>query len=161
MHLKRQYFTVNVFFGSEIYISGHFMGLVSKNTEAYRVEVSQIISAEQGCFTDLSFLSTDSEDMKNISADQLFQSWSALIFSESALIFSESALFQRKWALNQRWFLALKIFVFSAVPSWISAVQRFSGNEQLWMTAETFPTQSWSALIVSETSTRAVVKHED
>ena len=32
----------------------------------------------------------------------------------------------------QRWFLALKFFVFSAVQSWIRAVQRNSGNEQRW-----------------------------
>ena len=50
-------------------------------------------------------------------------------------------------ALFQRWFLALKISVFSAV-------QRFSGNEQRWNRPESILNQSWSALNVSETSTR-------
>ena len=75
-------------------------------------------------------------------------------------------------ALFQHWFLALKIFVFSSdseqfqvcfsavhylkisVQSWISAVQRFSGNEQRWNRPEIVLNQSWSALNVSETSTR-------
>ena len=57
-------------------------------------------------------------------------------------------------ALFQRWFLALKISVFSAVQSWISAVQRFSGNEQRWNRPESILNQSWSALNVSETWTR-------
>ena len=58
-------------------------------------------------------------------------------------------LFQRKSALFQGWILALKIFVFSAV-------QRFSGNEQRWNRPEIVLNQSWSALNVSETSTRVV-----
>ena len=55
---------------------------------------------------------------------------------------------------NQRWFLALKISVLSAVQSWIRAVQRFSGNKQHWNRPESILNQSWSALNVSETSTR-------
>ena len=66
-----------------------------------------------------------------------------------------SALFQRKSALKQRWFIALKFFVFSAVQSWISAVHRFSGSEHRWNRPEIILNQSWSALKVSETSTRA------
>ena len=54
-----------------------------------RVEVPEVISAEQRCFIVLTFFSADSENMKNISADQLFQSWSALIFSEPALFRTE------------------------------------------------------------------------
>ena len=46
------------------------------------------------------------------------------------------------------------IWVFSAVESWIRAVQRFSGNEQRWIRTETFLNQSWTALICSGTSTR-------
>ena len=60
-------------------------------------------------------------------------------------------------ALFQRWFWALKIFVFSAVQSWFSAVQRFSGNEQRWNRPEIILNQSWSALNVSETSTRDII----
>ena len=59
-----------------------------------------------------------------------------------------------KTGLFHRWFLALKFFVFSAVQSWISAVQRFSGNEQRWNRPEIILNQSWSSLNVSETSTR-------
>ena len=36
-----------------------------------RVEVAEVISAEQRCFIVLTFLSADSENMKNISADLL------------------------------------------------------------------------------------------
>ena len=36
-----------------------------------RVEVPEIISAEQRCFIDLTLFSADSENMKNISANQL------------------------------------------------------------------------------------------
>ena len=70
-----------------------------------------------------------------------------------------SALNQLCFRENQRWFLALKICVFSAVQSWISAVQRFSGNEQRWNRPESILTQSWSALNVSETSTRVFILH--
>ena len=48
-------------------------------------------------------------------------------------------------------------FCFSAVQSWISAFQRFSGNEQRWNRPESFLNQSWSALNVSETSTRVCI----
>ena len=88
----------------------------------------------------------------------LFSSESALFQRKSALFSSESALFQRKSALFQRWFLALKISVFSAVQSWIRAVQRFSGNEQRWNRRESILNQSWSALNVSETSTRIMIQ---
>ena len=88
-----------------------------------------------------------SEAVKNQHCSSLFQ-------RKSALFSPESALFQRKSALKQRWILALKIFVFSAIQSWISAVQRFSGNEQRWNRPEIVLSQSWSALNVSETSTR-------
>ena len=56
-----------------------------------------------------------------------------------------SALNQRCFRENDHWFLALRIFVFSAV-------QRFSGNEQRWNRPENFLDQSWSALNVFETS---------
>ena len=78
----------------------------------------------------------------------------ALFQRKSALFSTESALFQKKSALKQRWFLALKFFVFSAVQSWTSAVHRFSGNEQRWNRPEVILNQSWSTLNVSETSTR-------
>ena len=44
---------------------------------------------------------------------------------------------------------ALKIFFFSAVRSWISSVQRFSGDERHWIRIETFLNSRWSALKVS------------
>ena len=69
-----------------------------------RIEVPEIISAEQHCFRDLTFFSADSENMKT----------SALINSASEEI---------------------------------SAVQRFSGNEQLWNKSENY---SDSELISAE-----------
>ena len=72
----------------------------------------------------------------------------------SSLFQRKSALFSPESALFQRWYLALKIFVFSAVQSLISAVQRFSGNEKRWNRPEIVLNQSWSALNISETSTR-------
>ena len=68
-----------------------------------------------------------------------------------------SALSQLCFRAEQRWFLALKISVFSAVQSWISAVQRFSGNQHRWNRPESILNQNWSALNVSETSTRDVI----
>ena len=53
----------------------------------------------------------------------------------------------------QRGFLILKNFVISAVQSWISALQQFSGNEQRWIRNETFLNQNQLALNVSKTST--------
>ena len=72
-----------------------------------RVEVPEIIGAEKRSFRVLTFFSADSENLKNIIADQLFQKesalfsadflssetlgfqrWTALIYSESALIFT-------------------------------------------------------------------------
>ena len=63
---------------------------------------------------------------------------------------------------NQSWnstdselIFLLQNFGFSALfQSWISAVQRFWGNEQRWNRPESILNQSWSALNVSETSTR-------
>ena len=104
------------------------------------VEVPQIISAEQRCFRDMTFFSADSGNIENISA----------VFEEISAV-SESALNQPCSALI---FLTLNIFVLRAVQSWISDVQRFSGNERHWIRTETFLNQSWSALNVSETSTR-------
>ena len=43
-------------------------------------------------------------------------------------------------------------------PPKISGVQRLSGNEQYWKRPEIILNQSWSALNVSETSTRAFLK---
>ena len=40
-------------------------------TGSYLVEVPEIVRAEQHCFRDLTFFRTESEHMKNISADQL------------------------------------------------------------------------------------------
>ena len=92
-----------------------------------------------------------SESVENQRCSSLFQ-------GKSALFSPESALFHRKLALIQRWFLALKIFVFSAVQSWISAVKRFSGNEQRWNRPEIILNQSWSALKIYVTSTRVCIK---
>ena len=71
----------------------------------------------------------------------------------SLWIRQKSALFS-SFRRNQRWFLALKIFVFSVLQSWISAVQRFSCDEQRWNRPENILNQSWSALNVFEASTR-------
>ena len=78
-----------------------------------RDEVPEVISAEHRCFIVLTFFSADSENMKNISADQLCFRADQLWFSlnqrcselkNSALFQSWTALFQRETALNQRWF---------------------------------------------------------
>ena len=76
------------------------------------------------------------------------------IIQNSSLFSAVSEKISAGTALFQRWFLALKISVFSAVQSWIGAVQRFSGNQQRWNRPESILNQSWSALNVSETSTR-------
>ena len=44
---------------------------LAERQNSTRVEVPEIISAEQRCFIVLTFFSADSEDMKKISADQL------------------------------------------------------------------------------------------
>ena len=115
--------------------------------------VSEGFSGYQLCFREnQSWNSTDSELiflLQNFAFSALFQRKSALFSFVSEKISAETALIQR-------WFLALKICVFSAVQSWISAVQRFSGNEQRWNRPEIILNQSWSALNVSETSTRIV-----
>ena len=82
------------------------------------------------------------------------QKLSFWIIQNSELLSAVSEEISAETTLFQRWFLALKLSVFSAVQSWISAVQRFSGNEQRWNRPESILNQSWSALNVSETSTR-------
>ena len=76
-----------------------------------RVEIPEVISAEQRCFRVLTFFSADSENMINISAVQLCFRADQLWFSlnqrcselkNSALFQSWTALFQRETALNQR-----------------------------------------------------------
>ena len=84
------------------------------------------------------------------------QQLSFWIIQKSELFSAVSEEISAETGLFQRWFLALKISVFSAVQSWISAVQRFSGNEQRWNRPESILNQSWSALNVSETSTRVL-----
>ena len=66
-----------------------------------------------------------SEKISSTKSNQKFPFW---IRQTSA----SSALFQRKSASKQRWFLAVKIFVFSAA-------QRFLGNEQRCVRTEIFP----------------------
>ena len=110
-----------------------------------RVEVPEVISAEQCCFIVLTFFSADSENMKNISADQLCFRADQLWFSlnqrcselkNSALFQSWTALFQREIALNQRCsaliFLALKHWIFSAEQRWTALIQRWFTLNQLW-----------------------------
>ena len=89
-----------------------------------------------------------------IQKSALFSALSEEISAVQLWISAVSEKISAETALFQRWFLALKISVFSAVQSWISAVQRFSGNEQRWSRPESILNQSWSALNVSETSTR-------
>ena len=118
------------------WISHRSLGLISifreerqqsTQTQCSRVEVAEVISAEQRCFIVLTFFSADSENMINISADQLYFRADQLWFSlnqrcsemkNSALFQSWIALFQRETALNQRCsaliFLALKHWIFSA-----------------------------------------------
>ena len=86
----------------------------------------------------------------------LFSAVSEEISAVQLWISAVSEKISAETALFQRWFLVLKISVFSAVQSWISAVQIFSGNEQRWNRPESILNQSWSALNVSETSTREV-----
>ena len=112
----------------------------------------------QRCFRENQLCFRENQRWNSSDSALIFLLWkfpvSELFQRKSALFSSESALFQSWTALFQRWFLALKISVFSAVQSWISAVQRFSGNEQRWNRPESILKQSWSALNVSETSTR-------
>ena len=72
--------------------------------ELLQVEVPEIFSAEQRCFRDLTFFSTDSESMKNISTYQLCfradQLWFSLNQCRSEL--KNSALFQKESARKQR-----------------------------------------------------------
>ena len=92
-----------------------------------RFEVSEVISAEQRWFSYLTFFRADSEDMKNISADQLYfradQLWFSLNQRCSEL--KKSVLFEKKLALNERcsglFVLALKHWVSSAKQRWFSA----------------------------------------
>ena len=84
----------------------------------------------------------------------LNQKLSFWIHQKSELLIAVSEKIRADRPLFQRWFLALKKFVFSAVQSSVSAVHRFSGNEQRWNRPEIILNQSWSALNVSETSTR-------
>ena len=84
--------------------------IILKMSNTTRVEVPEIISAEQRCFRDLTFFSADSENMKNVSADQLFQSWWLLILSESALFRTEK--FTRCFRENQRWFTLTQLGYF-------------------------------------------------
>ena len=109
-----------------------------------RVEVPEVISAEQRCFIVLTFFSADSENMINISADQLCFRAGQLWFSlnqrcselkNSALFQRWTALFQRQIALNQRCsaliFLALKHKIFSAEQRWFSVYL-------LWISSDSY-----------------------
>ena len=80
-----------------------------------RVEVQEIIRAEQQCFIDLTLLSADSENMKNISDNQLFRSWAPLIPSESTLFRTSTILhwFEKK--------ISSESPLFSADLLWISS----------------------------------------
>ena len=91
-----------------------------------------------------SFFSADSENMINISADQLCFRADQLWFSlnqrcsklkNSALFQSWTALFQRQTALNQRCsaliFLALKHRTFSAEQRWFSL-------DLLWISSDSY-----------------------
>ena len=80
----------------------------------------------------------------NPSKIRAVQLWNSAV---SQKISAKAALFQRSHA-------ALKVFVFSAVQSSISAVQRLSGNEKRSNRPEIFLNQSLWALRVSETSAR-------
>ena len=121
-----------------------------------RVEVPEIISAEQRCFIVLTFFSADSEEMKNISADQLCFSADQLWFflnqrcselKNSALFQSWTALFQRETALNQRCsaliFLALKHWIFSAEQRWFTLNQLWYLH--MWMRLSKYDNVVWSA----------------
>ena len=85
-----------------------------------RVEVPEVISAEQRCFIVFTFFSADSENMINNSADQLCFRADQLGFSlnQGCSELKNSALLQRQAALNQRFsaliLLALKHRIFSA-----------------------------------------------
>ena len=102
-----------------------------------RVEDPEVISAEQRCFIVLTFFSADSENMINISADQLCfradQLWFSLNQRCSEL--KKSALFQRKTALNQR----CSVLIFFALKHWIfSAEQRWFSADLLWISSDIY-----------------------
>ena len=107
-----------------------------------RVEIPEIISAEQRCFIVLTFFSADSEHMKKISADQLCFSADQLWFSLNqrcselknlALFQSWTALFQREIALNQ----CCSALTFLAVKHWIFiAEQRCFSADLLWISSD-------------------------
>ena len=88
-----------------------------------RVEIPEMISSEQRFFRDLTFFSADSENMKNINADQhcfrADQLWFSL--NQRCPELKNSALFQRESALNKLWIRDLKHWGFSAEQRWFSA----------------------------------------
>ena len=99
-----------------------------------RVKVPKASCTEQRYCRDLTIFSAVPKNMKYISSDFF---WSSAV--ECWLIQRCSALFQRK---------STQFSCDLALP------QRFYCNEQRWSRTKSFLNQSWSALNVSETSTR-------
>ena len=130
-----------------------------------RIEIPEVISAEQHCFIVSTFFSADSEKMINISADQLcfradqlwfslnkrcselknsalfqswtalFQSWTALFQSWTTLFQSWTTLFQRETALNQR----CSALIFLTLKHWIfSAEQSWFSADLLWISSDIY-----------------------
>ena len=92
----------------------------SKIIQLSRVEVPKLISSEQRYFRVLRFLNADSENMKNISTDQLCLRADQLRFSlnQRCSELKNSALFQRESA---QFLLAMKHWAFSAYLRWITS----------------------------------------
>ena len=125
-----------------------------------RFEVPELISFEQRRFRVLTFSSANKfrEHEKHQRWSALLQNWSALIFAKSGLFRAGKLSDNRPWAgcfrknerwnsAAQRWCLALKIFVFSAV-------QRFSVNKQHLKQTWNYSESELINQNVSETSTR-------
>ena len=120
----------------------HSIDWHSGKTRGTRAEVPETINAEQRLFIVLTFFSADSENMKNISSDQLCFRADQLWFSlnqrcselkSSALFQSWTALFQREAALNQR----CSALIFTALKHWIfSPEQRWFSTDLLWISSD-------------------------
>ena len=124
-------------------------GIVSAR-KLSRFDVPEIFSAEQRCFTFLTYFGADSGKKKNISANDFY------FIKNQRCLSPNSTPFQQESALKQHQFLTLKKLVFSAVLNWNSAVRSFSGSKKCWNKPETFVNQNRLALDFSEKSTLVV-----
>ena len=98
-----------------------------------RVEVPEVISAEQRCFRGLTLLSTVQRWFREHAKSQrwlaLFQSWSALIFSESTLFRTENFSAEIRCFRENEFWTSADFFVFSTEQCWFSA-------DLLWISSD-------------------------